>query len=279
MVDVERSQAARAAAELALVRVVHHYGSQPEFVLIGGLVPQLLCSSSPMRHAGTTDIDVQVNLEIAKGSVNTATLERALRDAEFEPDAERVWRWSTATNGVATVVKFELLADLDEEPAEAIVTFANCEHLGAVNLRGTGVAARDAEPITLRAVDGGVQRRAEILVTGLAGFLMAKVAAANARSKPKDWYDIAYVLIHNDAGGAEIAAAKVIDLFASELRGTLRSPMLDLAANFADPSAQGPMAYASQMSADHPELDATTAAADAVLAVEAFRAALQPHLT
>ena len=32
-----RSRAARAAAERALVRVVHHYGSTPEFVLIGGL--------------------------------------------------------------------------------------------------------------------------------------------------------------------------------------------------------------------------------------------------
>ena len=60
-----RSRAARRAAESALVRVVHHYGTTPEFVLLGGLVPELLCSGSEMRHAGTTDVDVQVNLEIA----------------------------------------------------------------------------------------------------------------------------------------------------------------------------------------------------------------------
>lgn len=41
-----RTQAARAAAELALVRVVHHYGGKPEFVLLGGLVPALLCAGS-----------------------------------------------------------------------------------------------------------------------------------------------------------------------------------------------------------------------------------------
>jgi hypothetical protein len=38
---------------------------------------------------------------------------------------------------------------------------------------------------------GGVDHTAEINVTGLAGFLLAKAAAARSRRKPKDWYDIA----------------------------------------------------------------------------------------
>jgi hypothetical protein len=88
--DPPRSRAARAAAESALVRVVHHYGSRPEFVLLGGLVPELLCTGSIFQHAGTTDVDVQVNLEIACGAVNSARLEQALKNAEFEPDGERV---------------------------------------------------------------------------------------------------------------------------------------------------------------------------------------------
>ncbi|MGF1667132.1 MAG: hypothetical protein ACFCVC_12780, partial [Acidimicrobiia bacterium] len=70
---------ARVAAEAALVRVVHHYGTRPEFVVLGGLVPELLCSTGPYAHAGTTDVDVQVDLEIAAGSVNMARLETALR--------------------------------------------------------------------------------------------------------------------------------------------------------------------------------------------------------
>ena len=51
------SRAAREAAERALVRVVHHYGARPEFVVLGGLVPELLCSGSSFQHAGTTDVD------------------------------------------------------------------------------------------------------------------------------------------------------------------------------------------------------------------------------
>lgn len=35
MDEVPRSRIARAAAEAALVRVVHHYGGRPEFVVLG----------------------------------------------------------------------------------------------------------------------------------------------------------------------------------------------------------------------------------------------------
>ena len=37
--DVPRNRLARMAAERALVRVVHHYGATPEFVVLGGLFP------------------------------------------------------------------------------------------------------------------------------------------------------------------------------------------------------------------------------------------------
>lgn len=140
--EPRRSQDARAAAETALVRVVHHYGSRPEFVVLGGLVPQLLCASSAFRHAGTTDVDVQVNLEIACGSVNTRRLEQALRNAEFQPDADRSWRWTADGVNQRIVIKFELLADLDDQPSPATLEFSECDNLGAANLGGTGFAAR-----------------------------------------------------------------------------------------------------------------------------------------
>ena len=206
-----RSRAARAAAERALVRVVHHYGSTPEFVLIGGLVPELLCSGSAFEHSGTTDVDVQVNLEIAAGAVNAANLERALRNAEFEPDEERVWRWRNTEDGATATVKFELLADLETERSGSTIEFVGCEALGAANLRGTGYAVRDRQLHTLTTRWKGEQRSADLYVTGLAGFLMAKSAAARSRRKNKDWYDIAYVLVHNDLGGPQPAARRVLD--------------------------------------------------------------------
>ena len=186
MPDPQRSRAARAASEAALVRVVHHYGGRPEFVVLGGLVPDLLCAGSAWHHAGTTDVDVQVNLEVACGAINTTRLENALRNAEFKPDSDQVWRWIADTTPTKTVVKFELLADLDEQPNEAIVHFDACEDLGAVNLRGTGFAARDTEVRQLSSRVAGLELTAEVNVSGLAGFLLAKAAAAGSRRKPKD---------------------------------------------------------------------------------------------
>ncbi|MEO0996250.1 MAG: nucleotidyl transferase AbiEii/AbiGii toxin family protein [Pseudomonadota bacterium] len=270
--EVLRSRRARTAAERALVRVAHHYGTRPEFVVLGGLVPELLCAGSEFQHAGTTDIDVQVNLEIACGSVNTERLERALRNAEFEPEEDH-WRWSAPGPERRTVVKFELLADLDDAPAETTVLFDGCEQLGAANLRGTGFATRDVDVRKITARVGGDERTVEVNVTGLAGFLAAKCAAARSRRAPKDWYDIAFVITHNDAGGPQQAAEAVIACFGDE-RAILRSAMDDLLANFAEPNVQGPLAYAEQMRIDHPELDNIVLRADAVVSVHTFHAVL-----
>lgn len=265
-----RTTAARRAAELALIRVVHHYGGRPEFVLLGGLVPALLCSNSLKRHAGTSDVDVQVNLEIAGGSVQAARLEEALLNSGFEPDEECVWRWElNDPDGPRATVKFELLADLDDEPNNATVEFTGCKRLGAANLRGTGYAAREIVIQTIQASDHGTRRDAKINVTGLAGFLLAKAAAAHGRRKEKDWYDVAFVLLHNDHGDATAAAERVLEVFGLQ-RGQMRTQLLDLQANFSDSSAQGSLAYVKQFIENHPDEDPQTVAADGQLAVAAF---------
>ncbi len=180
-----------------------------------------------------------------------------------------MWRW-VAGDDPKTVVKFELLADLDDVQAGAEIHFDECQQLGAINLRGTGFAARDVE---VRHINGRVAEaryEMEINVAGLAGFLLAKTAAAYGRRKPKDWYDIAYVLLHNDAGGPQAAAERVLQMFSDDLHGTTRTALLDLCANFARTADQGPRAYADQMRVEHPELDRAALLADAVLAVEQF---------
>jgi hypothetical protein len=221
-----------------------------------------------MRHAGTTDVDVQVNLEISSGAVNARRLERALRNAEFTPDASNIWRWRSLS-GPQAVIKFELLADLEAYPAEAVIEFDGCTDLGAVNLRGTGLAAEDIEIRTLVAIDQGVRRQVTVNVAGLAGFLLAKSAAARSRRKSKDWYDIAFVLLHNDHGDAHAAALRVRLAFGPVL-AALENIIADLRANFDGPQAQGTLAYVDQFGLDHPEVDSATAAADCQLAVLSF---------
>jgi hypothetical protein len=237
-------------------------------------MPELLCARSSSAHIGTTDIDVQVNLEIASGAVNAGRLESTLRTAGFEPDGERAWRWHDP-GAPGLVVKVEFLADLDDVPNQTTVTFDASERLGAVNLRGTGYAARDWNLQRLIAPDSGGDVTVELRVAGLAGYLLAKVHAAYRRRATKDWYDLAYVLIHNDAGGPRQAAQAVIERFGSDLVGETRSALDDLAANFADADAQGPQAYAETALELAPDLDWQLLTNDAVTAVGAFLAGLR----
>lgn len=274
MSEDERSRTARAAAERALVRVVHHYGRTPEFVLLGGLVPDMLCSRSPMTHAGTTDVDVQVDLEIALGAVNMVRLEDALYQAEFRVDPHRIWRWRTTTDTGVADIKFELLADDPHQRPGATLRFDACRELGAANLPGTGYAARDFAPRQLKAYDSGVLRQVNVNVTGLAGFLLAKVAAAYGRRKPKDWYDIAFVLLHNDDSNDPSEIAHRIRAVFGSVTPSLNTMLVDLAGNFADNDSQGVSSYVDQMLIDHPGEDAGQLATDADLAVSGLVEAL-----
>ena len=65
------------------------------------------------------------------------------------------------------------------------------------------------------------------------------------------------------------AAQAVLNCFGDE-RATVRTALDDLRDNFATTDAQGPHAYADQMTLDHPELDRKTLLADAVITIEAF---------
>lgn len=160
-----------------------------------------------------------------------------------------------------------------ERPTQsASVHFANTDKLGAVNLRGTGYASRDYASQTLIAYDQGAKITAELNVTGLAGFLLAKTAAAHGRHKAKDYYDIAFVLLHHDEVFDETGLLDTADVVLRRLGVPveLRTAIEDLAANFSDDRAQGAEAYVEQLLINNPELDAATAATDARLAVGAF---------
>ena len=274
MSDPPRSREARELAERALVRLVLAYGDVPEFVLLGGLVPDLLCSRAPRPHVGTTDVDVQVDLEIQGGSTHAARLERALQQARFEPDSARIWRWHEET-AQGMVVKIEFLADLDDVPNQEVVRFDDCDSLGAVNLRGSGFAARDWELRTITATVDGQLHQVRLRVATLAAYLLAKIHAANGRNLAKDWYDIAYVLLHNDEGGPVAAAQRTRDRFGDDLVGSTMTAILELLANFGDTTSQGTTAYAQTMLALHPQLDGDVLANDALAAVTQFVQRLQ----
>src|SRR5665213_250163 len=274
MSDPIRSRRARNLAERALVRLVRAYGDVPEFVLLGGLVPDLLCRTAARSHQGTTDVDVQVDLEIQGGSVNSVRLERALQDCGFTPDPQTVWRWRDETDS-GLVVKIEFLADLVNVADHTTVSFDGCESLGAVNLRGTGFAAKDWTLHKITSTVGDRMATVQLRVATLPAYLLAKTHAAQGRNLVKDWYDIAFVLLHNDGGGPSEAARLTVDRFGNDLVAATETALGELSSNFADEAAQGSVAYATIMMGLHPDLDFDVLANDAVVAVAIFVAALR----
>ncbi len=269
MPEPSRSYQARAYAEAALVRSVRTYGETPEIVLLGGLVPELLCSEALRKHEGTTDVDVQIDLEIQQGSVNAIKLGKALEESGFVPTSGGVWRWQdVSVPGV--VVKMEFLADLSDQPSQAIIEFKSCKSLGAVNLRGTQFAWRDLElrPITTTLESESIS--VNVRVATLPAYILAKSHAAYGRNLEKDWYDIAYVLLHNDEGGPEVAAQQVHDVFGSDLVGQTETALSELGSNFAKVDAQGSTSYARTMHRLHRVLDIDVLANDAMAGVCLF---------
>ncbi len=277
---ITRSRQSRLAAERALVLVALNYGATPPFVLLGGLVPDLLCPKAPIAHAGTTDIDVQLDIEIATDGVNAPVLEQSLLQSGFMPSDENIWRWQMRSDeGTVTVIKFELFADRADVAQGSVIGFDACQRLGAVNLRGTGWVARDFEARVLHSIIGNAPKQATINVAGLGGFLVAKMFAARTRRAPKDWYDIAYVLQHNQAGGPLEAAAAVKTLIRAESAAEIELLLTDLNANFAATSSQGTSAYAAQIYADDPDINEPQARLDAQLTVQAFVDAVKSTTT
>lgn len=271
--EPERSRAARRAAEDALVRVVHHYGARPEFVVLGGLVPELLCAASGVDHAGTTDVDVQVDLEVACGAVNTRRLEKALLNAEFEVDSERIWRWrTTGPMGARS-------SSSSSSPTTPGSRRTQRSSSTAVTASGQSTCAARATPretSTSARCGHASAGRSSLWRFKSQGwpFLLAKTEAARSRYFPKDFYDIAFVLLHNDAGGPLEAARAVLASFTAPDLVALRTGLAELRANFANPNDQGAVAYADQMLVDHPDLDRTMLLADAVAAIDQFCTAL-----
>lgn len=223
-------------------------------------------------------MDVQVNLEIQGGSVSASRLEHCLQQAGFGPDTRRVWRWKDQT-APAMVVQVEFLADLDDVPNQQVVSFDGCESLGAVNLRGTGFASLDWELRTITAELDEQPTAIELRVATLPAYLLAKIHAAYGRGLTKDWYDIAYVLLHNDEGGPVTAAHRIRERFGDALIGSSVTALGELSANFADAAAQGSAAFVETMIAIHPDLDGDVLANDAVAALAAFIAELRLDAT
>jgi hypothetical protein len=166
-------------------------------------------------------------------------------------------------------VRLDLLCERSSDGNE-IIALPGAPAVAALNLPGTRAARCDATRQIVAGEDGAGP---EVLVAGLGGFLLAKIAAIAKRNARKDLYDLAFVILHNP-GGAVGATNAVRAHPCSEHLDHYQYWMRTVGQLFATPEAAGPVAYGetAARSGDDPEI----AAQDAYAAVKAFLAGVEP---
>ena len=186
----------------------------------------------------------------------------------------------TAGDGAASfddaLVKLEFLCDLPDHREHEAIRPRGCTRLTAANLRGTGYVARDYTHERLAGeLADGTRVTVSIRFAGLDGYLLSKCVAVRTRAAAKDYYDLAYVLLHNRAGGPEQAARSLLDgKLAGELPA-LRTTFIEIVERYAKPTDIGPHSYAEQALEVEPDADEHILRADAVDAVQRFLALLR----
>ncbi len=211
------------ACERVLVTLLRGLGPWKDSVfLIGGLAPRYLVEARPPDvppHAGTSDVDIVVDLAMLADVEAYRTLEGNLKRMGFErAENERGdkvnWRWRTVTeDGLAMMLEF--LADdprlsggkLQELPTEGNVSAVNIPHASIV------FDLHDTRRITADLLGGNGRATETVRYANLVSFTCLKAFALEHRNERKDAHDLVYCLENS---------RNTVDRFRAALQGAHR---------------------------------------------------------
>jgi hypothetical protein len=187
-------------------------------VLIGGLVPGLLVpvlDPGIEPHVGTADIDLCLSVALVEGDTEAyERIETILKGLGFE-EGDVSFRW-LRHDGIGLTVEFFCPAG-EQRPAGRVFRPSHSDNPTGKHNFGGRLSALALDAGELLTTDVEVVRRTftlpqnkgtidmELRVTGPLAFLMAKIDALRGRDKPKDAYDIVW-LIESWPGGPAAAA-------------------------------------------------------------------------
>jgi len=230
-------------------------------VLIGGLVPSLLVpvlDPGIEPHVGTADLDLCLSVALVEGDTETyERMEAVLKNRGFVA-GEVTFRWHRR-DGLALTVEFFCPAG-DDRPAGRTFRPGAADNptgkhnfggrLSALALEAGALLTSDVEEIAQHVELPGDRGTydAKLRVTGPLAFLVAKVDAIHGRDKPKDAYDIVW-LIESWPGGPA-AAAEAFSARPSYGDPRVPAALSHLGEMFAEPGSVGPRSYARFLAAN-----------------------------
>lgn len=268
-------------------------GPRSHLAIIGGMVPTLRtvdCDRPPATgHAGTTDVDIVVELVMAAGATADyyRGLTEALRACGLRPESETDppgpgWRWTGRRHDARVVV--ELLSEPTYNTAAGRTqTLHNTgerdgdDEIDLLAMPHSQLAIHDRRVIELELeLEEGTRPDASFPVAGLGSWLVLKRFAAemrgggptdHGRPRGKDYYDVAWMLmcLGVDGSARELAASPLLE--DEQREASLREALQWLHAQFDDPNNFGPGCYVTHLRHDGHDVDEATARRDARHAV------------
>jgi hypothetical protein len=219
-------------------------------------------------HVGTADLDFHLSLHLLDGE--TADYYQAIIDGlrslglrtDVQGDRPVRWRWVGRHRGAR--VQVELLCPMrdragrPEKPAAGTPAEANIGPAGEITALAVGfghLVPHDTVHVERRVMTSDGMLGYEFPVAGLASWLSLKADAIMRRRKPKDAYDVVWLL---DALGPTEAAMRISGSplldgeFAADMLGQLNRLVTD---QFRNTASAGSAMYASFLDADNNEAE------------------------
>lgn len=256
-----------AACERALVTLLGAFGTFKSTVrLIGGLVPRYLTPERPPEvpaHAGTSDLDIVLNIEVLADGEGYASLADQLKARGFsrqvnDKGVATAWRWKLQVDEHVFVVVDFLRDKKAGDPAKAVPI--DGERVSAMPIDHAGIV-HDwfmEREIGADLLNGGGFSNETARYADVPAFIILKALALDDRQENKDAADLIHVLRH--AGTPE----EVADLFAArhasgKHREAFDAGMRALRVRFCDDDMSpgykkvGPVAYANFWGFEEPD--------------------------
>ena len=132
--------------EIALALLLRSFGTLKDTIrLVGGLVPRYLAPMQPPdvpAHAGTTDVDVLLNVSVLAQKGTYAQLKDQLKANGFTRDIKdgkpSGWQWLCVVNGQRVVIEF--LQSTDDQAQSGKLASVDDEGVSAVQFLHAGIA-------------------------------------------------------------------------------------------------------------------------------------------
>ncbi|WP_237884292.1 hypothetical protein [Pseudomonas sp. PGPR40] len=253
------------ACEQVLVTLLGAFGTLKSTIrLVGGLVPRYLTPEALPDippHAGTSDVDVVLNLQVIADGEGYASLAQQLSERGFERFMEEngwasAWRWQRRISEQHVVLVEFLRGAGDQKPFSKISI--DGEEVSALAIEHAEITYDwyEEKRVTAKLLDGRGIAVEDIRYADLVAFIILKALAFDSRGEPKDAGDMIHVMQY--AGPPEHVASRFLTKIQSgEHKKALDAGLDALQRKFAEGNGvegyllTGPVLYGQFMHGDN----------------------------